>query len=173
MPGLSLIVRIAELCRKSGLAVIRNNASTNSLFFALFSVLFAIGQNPPPPATKPPTMSSALGTKTSGIDQTFHCNDPKPATTVQPSNKHSVTLSWKAAVPRSKAAVDAIAGYNLYRLNPDGSCMQINAKPVQDTVFVDRVVELGKKYRYAAQTVDQAKRKSDFSNVVEAVIPAN
>ncbi len=107
----------------------------------------------------------------SAIDQTFPCNDPKPETAVKSSNKHSAKLSWKAAVPRSNAAADAIAGYNLYRLNPDGSCTQINTKPVQDTVFVDQFVELGKTYRYAAQSVDHVQRKSGFSNVVEASIP--
>jgi hypothetical protein len=54
-------------------------------------------------------MSSGLGTRTSAIDQTFHCNDPKPEAVVKPSNKHSVTLSLKATLLQSNAAFDSIA----------------------------------------------------------------
>jgi len=61
-------------------------------------------------------------------------------------------------------------GYNLYRLNPDGSCTKINGALIGGTVYEDRFVELGKTYRYAAKAVKQSS-ESGPSNVIEVSIP--
>ena len=104
-------------------------------------------------------------------NETFPCNNQNSKTQTQgdPSSKHTVTLSWNASVSLSTPPVDG-EGYNLYRLNPDGSCTKINGVLVGGTVYEDRFVELGKTYRYAATAVKQSS-ESGPSNVVEVPIP--
>ncbi len=118
-------------------------------------------------------------------NETFPCNNKnsKVQTPTDPSSKHSVSLSWNASVSLSTPLADS-EGYNLYRLNPDGSCTKINLyrlNPdgsytksneglVRSTVLEDRFVELGKAYRYAATAVKQ-NIESGPSNVVEVTIP--
>ncbi len=102
-------------------------------------------------------------------DQTFPCNDPKPRALGAPSSRHRVTLSWKASVSLSPTFV-AGEGYNLYRLNPDGSCVKVNNSLIQGTLYEDQFVELGKTYRYAAKAVKH-NHQSGSSNIVEVVIP--
>jgi hypothetical protein len=118
-------------------------------------------------------------------NETFPCNNKnsKEQTPIDPSSKHSVSLSWNASVSLSTPLADS-EGYNLYRLNPDGSCTKINLYSlnsdgsytksneglVRGSVLEDRFVELGKTYRYAATAVKQ-QSESGFSNVVEVTIP--
>jgi len=80
-------------------------------------------------------------------------------------------LSWKASVSLSTPLVDG-EGYNVYRLNADGSCTKINGVLVRGSVYEDRFVELGKTYRYTAKAVKQ-NSESDPSNVVEVAVPPN
>ena len=102
-------------------------------------------------------------------NKTFQCNQPKTQTPRDPSSKHSVTLSWNASVSLSTPPVGG-EGYNLYRLNPDGSCTKINGALIGSTVYEDRFVELGKTYSYAAKAVKQ-NSETGPSNVVEVSIP--
>jgi hypothetical protein len=102
-------------------------------------------------------------------NELFQCDHPKIQTSRDPSSKHSVTLSWKASVSLSTPPA-AGEGYNLYRLNPDGSCTKINGVLIRDTVYEDRFVELGKTYRYGAKAVKQDS-ESGPSNVVQASVP--
>jgi hypothetical protein len=50
------------------------------------------------------------------------------------------------------------------------SCTKIDGALMRDTVYKDRFVELGKRYRYAVKAVKQ-NRESGPSNVVEVFIP--
>jgi len=83
-------------------------------------------------------------------------------------SRHSVALSWKASVSLSSSHVDG-QGYNLYRLNPDGSCMKIKEQ-LEQPVYVDCSVEPGQTYRYVATALKQ-KCESEPSNVVEVLVP--
>lgn len=84
--------------------------------------------------------------------------------------KHFVTLSWRPSVSLSTppAAGD---GYNLYRLNPDGSCNKLNVDPIPATAYQDRYVKPGKHYRYAATAVKH-KIESGPSDAIEVTIPS-
>lgn len=137
-------------------------------------------------ATKPfSQVSPQAGSQPSAKIEAFPCNNKnsKAQTPADPSSKHSVSLSWNASMALSTPLADH-EGYNLYRLNPDGSCTKINLfrlNPdgsytksneglVRSTVLEDRFVELGKKYRYAATAVKQ-NIESGPSNVAEVTIP--
>jgi hypothetical protein len=115
-----------------------------------------------------PVSPQAKGQPTAN-NELFQCDNPKMQTSRDPSSKHSVTLSWKASVSLSTPPA-AGEGYNLYRLNPDGSCTRINGAPIRDTVYEDRFVELGKTYRYGAKAVKR-NRESGPSNVTQASVP--
>lgn len=112
-----------------------------------------------PPAAGQPSANS----------ETFQCNYPKAQTPADTSSKHSVTLLWNPSVTLSTPPAVG-EGYNLYRLNPDGSCTKINGSLIRGTVLEDRFVELGNTYRYGAKAVKQ-NSESDPSNVVEVTIP--
>ena len=118
---------------------------------------------------------------------TFPCNsgNSKPQKTGDPSSKHTVALTWNPSVSLSTPpGLDE--GYNVYRLNPDGSCtkvdlyvlkmdgsyQKVNEGPIRATVLEDWFVEADKIYRYAARAVKQS-RESDISNVSEVKIPPN
>jgi hypothetical protein len=102
-------------------------------------------------------------------NEKFQCDHPKTQTPGDPSSKHRITLSWKASVSLSTPPADG-EGYNLYRLNPDGSCTKVNRALIRGTVYEDRFVELGKIYRYAARAVKRDKESSP-SNVIEVSVP--
>lgn len=94
------------------------------------------------------------------------------AATVTPVS-HSVTLSWKASVPTSEAARDAIIGYIVYRSTKphDPSAAPINATRVVGTTYVDAKVEAGKRYYYVTRAVSASGKLSDASNETIAIIP--
>ena len=92
---------------------------------------------------------------------------------VNPS-AHSVTLSWKASVPRSSSQQDAIQGYYVYRSltsNRYDDSNRINSKPLPGTQCVDTSVETPGTYFYIVRAVAGSGMKSDPSNQVTAVIP--
>src|ERR1700687_5773239 len=66
--------------------------------------------------------------------------------------KYSVRLTWNASASLS-ASLARDDGYNLYRLNPGGSCVLLNRYPIQGTVFDDDLVKSGTTYRYTATAV--------------------
>jgi hypothetical protein len=101
--------------------------------------------------------------------QTFQCGNPRQQSQIDPASKHSVVLSWKASVSLSNPLANG-EGYNLYRLNPDGSCTKMNATLIQGTSYQDHFVELGKTYHYTTKAVNR-KGESGPSNVVEVSIP--
>ena len=92
---------------------------------------------------------------------------------VNPS-AHSVTLSWKASVPRSSSQQDAIQGYYVYRSltsNSYDDSKRINSKPLPGTECIDTAVEPSGKYFYVVRAVAGSGVKSDPSNEATAVIP--
>jgi hypothetical protein len=111
------------------------------------------------------------GGQPSANNEIFPCNNKnsKTQTPVDPSSKHSVSLSWQASVSLSTPPADG-EGYNLYRLNPDGLCTKINETLIRGTVYEDRFVELGRTYRYGAKAVKQ-NSESGLSNVAQASVP--
>ncbi len=118
---------------------------------------------------------------------TFPCNsgNSKPQKPGDPSSKHTVALTWNPSVSLSTPP-GPDEGYNVYRLNPDGSCTKVdlyvlradgsyekvNEGLIRGTVLEDWFVEADKIYRYAARAVKQSK-ESDISNVAEVKIPPN
>jgi hypothetical protein len=121
------------------------------------------------PAKHFSSLSLQAGDQPTTNNEIFQCNQPKAQMPGDSSSKHSVTLSWKASVSLSAPPVRG-EGYNLYRLNPDGSCTKINGALIGVTVYEDRFVELGKTYRYATKAVKQDS-ETGSSNVVEVTIP--
>ena len=114
-----------------------------------------------------PPMSRAR-TQTAPDKQTFDCHNPKLQSPGAPRSKRHVILSWKASVSLSSPP-GRCEGYNLYRLNPDGSCTKINGELIRGTVYEDWYVEVGKSYRYGAKAVKQ-NNESGPSNVVPVTI---
>jgi hypothetical protein len=108
------------------------------------------------------------GTQTTLNNQTFECHSPKLQAPGAARSKRHVILSWKASVSLS-SPLGKGEGYNLYRLNPDGSCTKINGELIRGTVFEDWYVEVGKTYRYGAKAVKQ-NNESSPSNVVPVTI---
>jgi hypothetical protein len=100
-------------------------------------------------------------------------NETPPAS----QGAHGVALSWKASVSLSSPPGDT-GGYNIYRLNPDCSCVRVNQALIKDAAYEDSSVKAGQTYRYGATAVKRsgkgdpsADAESDPSNVVEAHIP--
>jgi hypothetical protein len=114
-------------------------------------------------------VSPKTGGQAAANNENFQCDHPKTQAPGDPSSKHSITLSWKASASLSTPLVNG-EGYNLYRLNPDGSCTKVNGALIGGTVNEDRFVELGKTYRYAATAVKQ-NTESAPSNVIEVSVP--
>ena len=86
-------------------------------------------------------------------------------------SKYTVTLTWNASASLSRPPAPG-EGYNLYRLNPDGSCVTLNQDLIHGTVYEDVFVEMGTTYRYAATAVKQY-RESNLSNVETVSIPSS
>jgi len=115
-----------------------------------------------PPAQEVPPCASTLSSSSAG----------RASSRVNPS-AHSVTLSWKASVPKSSSKQDAIQGYNVYRSlksNKYGDRNRINAKPLPGTQCVDTAVETRKTYFYVVKAVAGSGRESGPSNQAKAVI---
>lgn len=115
--------------------------------------------------------SSNMESQAAANGETFPCYHPKEQAPEDRSSRHSVSVSWKASVSLSMPPV-AGEGYNLYRLNPDGSCTKVNGALIGGTVYEDWFVEPGKTYRYAAKAFKQ-NSESGLSDVVEVSVPPN
>jgi hypothetical protein len=139
-----------------------------SLILILCSVSAGVTQVSPP-LLRSPSLSLHSGSQTGPNSVTFACSNPRLQTPTDPSSKHTVLLSWKASVSLATPLANG-EGYNLYRLNPDGSCTKTNATLIQGTSYQDHFVELGKTYHYTTKAVNR-KGESGPSNVVEVSIP--
>jgi hypothetical protein len=87
---------------------------------------------------------------------------------------HSVTLSWNASTPASKAKPDAVQGYHVYRSLKSQTYTEsnrISSSPLQGTQCVDTTVEPRATYFYVVKAVSQSGTISGFSNETKAVIP--
>jgi hypothetical protein len=105
----------------------------------------------------------------SGPPSRFGTAPPKPS-----PSAHSVTLSWKASVPRSKARKDAIKGYYVYRsLNSHkySDADRLNPTPLRGTRCIDTDVKPHTTYFYAVKSVSATGTPSDFSSEISVVIP--
>ena len=80
---------------------------------------------------------------------------------------HTVLLNWNPPAPNPDSTV---AGYNVYRTQPDGTYTQI-ASGVPGPSYIDGNVKRGKTYHYFVRAVDTAGHESPFSNPASAVIP--
>lgn len=87
---------------------------------------------------------------------------------------HSVTLSWNASIPRSKARRDAIKGYYVYRSltsHKYSESNRLNSSPLRGTRCVDTAVEPRGTYSYAVKAVSEGGTPSGLSNEITVVIP--
>lgn len=87
---------------------------------------------------------------------------------------HSVTLSWKKSVPRSKKPKDRIKGYYIYRSQEShdfSDSNRLNSEPLAGTRCVDTDVKPRGTYFYSVKAVSVAGTPSDFSQQVTVVIP--
>lgn len=82
---------------------------------------------------------------------------------------HSVSLSWKAST------TSGLTSYNVYRAvfssSVCGSYSNVGSTASSVTAFTDNLVTDGTTYCYATTAVDSSG-ESDYSNIVEASIPA-
>jgi hypothetical protein len=86
---------------------------------------------------------------------------------------HSVTLSWNAAVPKSKSAGDAIKGYYVYRSSHPhnfGEQNRISAL-LSATNCIDTTVAPGKTYFYTVKAISGGGKQSAASQEIKAVVP--
>jgi len=86
---------------------------------------------------------------------------------------HSVTLSWKASVPRSNSEQDVIQGYYVYRSlisNRYAESNKLNVNPLPTTQCVDAAVTPGIIYFYVVKAVAKTGL-SGPSNEARAPIP--
>lgn len=95
-----------------------------------------------------------------------------------PPKPHGIRLSWKASIPASTAAADAIAGYNIFRHESAKDCEQtgnacekINQALISGTSCTDYFVQGGHTYIYQVQAVSAGKIASRFSREAKAVMP--
>ena len=87
---------------------------------------------------------------------------------------HSVTLSWKASVPRSSSQQDAIQGYYVYRSGTSKSyddSSRMNSEPLPGTQCIDTAVAPRGQYFYVVRAIAASGMKSDPSNEAPVVIP--
>jgi hypothetical protein len=125
------------------------------------------------PADQRPSRPQTKGDVQLSATEQFKCNkdNSKFQALHDSSNKHFVTLSWKASLSLSTPPAKG-DGYNLYRFDVnDHSCTKINKDLLADTSTKDEFVELGKTYQYAARAFKH-NRESKPSNVVELTIPS-
>lgn len=152
------LIHVSDFCIGSVVALAIGISLASLAVKALFHPTKHFSSLSPQARGRPPTNN-----------ETFQCDQPKTQMAGGPSSKHSVTLSWKASQSLSTPPAGG-EGYNLYRLNPDGSCTKINGALIGGTVYEDRFVERGKTYRYAAKAVKQ-NSETGPSNMVEVSIP--
>jgi hypothetical protein len=109
------------------------------------------------------------------------CNGPSSGSSAgnAPSrvnpHPHSVTLSWKAAVPASNSPRDAIKGYYVYRSFTSSKYAEgsrISESLLPGTQCVDTTVKPRKTYFYVVKAVTEAGKQSDSSIEIKAVIPS-
>ncbi|MGA7078652.1 MAG: hypothetical protein WBQ43_24715 [Terriglobales bacterium] len=145
------------------------------LTLAVSGIAQVSGQRPHAPtmgiaATTPPTQEVPPCASTA----------PSPASGRAPSQvnprAHSVTLSWKASLPRSSSKQDAIQGYNVYRSlksNQYDRASKINTNPLPGTQCVDTTVEPRRTYFYVVKSVAGSENgpESGRSNQATAPIP--
>ncbi len=81
-------------------------------------------------------------------------------------NPHKVVLTWKPPLPKPGSAV---ASYNIYRNQPDGSFKPIAS--VTSPGYVDHDVKSGATYQYFVKAVDATGHESPPSNPASAKIP--
>lgn len=95
---------------------------------------------------------------------------------------HRVKLSWNASIPASPSPDDKVTGYRIYRSTSKPvqrvPANKIDCDFVSATSCIDRNVELGKKYYYAAtavagKTAKKPERESDCSKPVKVKIPSH
>lgn len=101
-------------------------------------------------------------------------SSPGHASSQSNPSAHSVTLSWKASVPRSNSKQDAIQGYYIYRSgtsNTYADSNRMNANPLRGTQCIDTAVSPRGKYFYVVRSIAGNKIKSAPSNEAAAVIP--
>ena len=77
-----------------------------------------------------------------------------------------VSLSWIASTSPE------VMGYNIYRkASLAGAYAKINSKVDPDTTYTDATVIHGTTYYYATTAVNSKGKESDYSNLVEVVVP--
>jgi len=89
-------------------------------------------------------------------------------------HRHSVTLSWDAAVPASTSPGDGIEGYYVYRSLTSRRYTEsdrIGRSLLRGTRCVDAAVEPHKTYFYIVKAVTKAGKQSGSSIEIKAVIP--
>ena len=120
-------------------------------------------------------------TDRSATEEPFLCgkeNFKLPTSLAVPA-AHSVSLSWNASTSLSSPLLSGHEGYNLYRQNPDGSCVKVNGEQLlEKTSYVDKSVKGGETYRYAVTAVKKKRtgppakdEESKISNVAKLRIP--
>jgi len=82
------------------------------------------------------------------------------------SPQHSVSLSWDPSTSQD------VAGYNVYRSGQSGGpYSKINSVLDPNTAYSDGSVAGGQTYYYATTAVSSGGQESNYSNLVQAVIP--
>ncbi len=109
-------------------------------------------------------------TQQTSTSTSFECKSFKTQAHGKPGRKHTVRLSWKPSVSLSTPPARG-DGYNVYRVDPDGSCLRLNAVPITGTAYEDVYVDLGNNYRYAVKAIKH-NIESDPSKPVDASIPS-
>jgi hypothetical protein len=86
---------------------------------------------------------------------------------------HSVTLSWDAAIPKSKSAGDAIKGYYVYRSSHPHNFAEQNriSALLSTTNCIDTTVAAGKTYFYTVKAISGGGKQSAASQEIKAVVP--
>jgi uncharacterized protein len=94
---------------------------------------------------------------------------PVPQKLTARADSGTITLTW------GPVEEEHLAGYRIYRTvdaNNKAYYVLINADPVKDTVFVDRLpFNARNKFYYSVVSVDTSLNMSDFSKPVSAVLP--
>lgn len=92
---------------------------------------------------------------------------PPPADLVAIPSAGAVRLAWKAS------PAEDVALYAVYRAAGSGGFVRIGTTTAVNTLFIDRDVAAGARYRYVVTALDRARRanESQRSNEVSVVIP--
>jgi hypothetical protein len=90
-------------------------------------------------------------------------------------HSHSVTLSWKPAIPASSSPRNGIKGYYVYRSLTSHTYTEGNRMstfPLPGIQCVDTTVEPQKTYFYVVKAVTADGKKSDSSIEIKAEVPS-